>query len=174
MTTNWALPTTIVQYAEDSAELAHISWHEVDNFSAMKSRDSRFIKTSSDLYHIARDPKHDILQKTYYLKATGFNFENIPSVPVGIEVRLTMNRYGRVTDDTIQLCLSDTVIGDNLANLNLDPIKIYGSKSDMWNAQITQASIQNPTFGIVLRFKSHPRWPHRSSALIESVEIRVH
>jgi len=174
MTSNWALPTIINQYPESGADLVHISWQEVDNFDSLKFANGKFIKTSRDLLHIARDPKHDIIEKTYFLKCTGFNFINLPPIPSGIEVKLISNRYGRISDDTIQLCLNDNIIGDNRGSLSLEPIKIYGNNTDMWNTNLTNLDFLNSSFGIILRFKSHPNWPHKCSMLIDAVEIRVH
>ena len=174
MTSNWALPTNIIQYSEEGAEDAHISWIEVDNFSGLKSADGRSIKTSRDLLHIARDPRHNIKEKTYFLTVTGFNFINLPDTISGIEMKLSMNRFGRITDDTVQLCINDTLIGENRATLDLNPIKIYGTQTDMWDSNITISDVLNSSFGITLRFKSHPRWPHKSSAMIDSVQVRVY
>ena len=89
-------------------------------------------------------------------------------------MRLTMNRYGRISDETIQLCLNDQLIGDNQTNVGLDPIKIYGNDTDKWNAMITLADVQHPSFGVILRFRSHPNWPHKSTPLVDSVELRIH
>jgi hypothetical protein len=174
MTSNWALPTLITQYAEPSAENHHVSWLEVDGFSGLKNKDGRSIKTSRDLVHIAKEPRHDLTEKTYFLKITGFTFTSLPETLLGIEVRLTMQRYGRISDETIQLCLNDTLVGDNQTTFNLDPIKLYGNETSIWNTQLTIANIQDPSFGVILRFRSHPSWPHKNGALIDAVEIRVH
>jgi hypothetical protein len=174
MTSNWTLPTIISQYAEETAEDDHVSWIEVDNFSSLKSLDGRSIKTSRDLLHIAREPRHDIKEKTYFLKVTGFNFINVPDTISGIEAKITSNRYGRITDETIQLTLNNAVIGDNQASLDLNPIKIYGGNDNIWNTNLTTAGILNSTFGVVIRFQSHPRWPHKSSMMLDSVELRIH
>jgi len=174
MTSNWALPTNIIQYAEEGAEDAHISWIEIDNFSSLKTDNGKFIKTSNDLVHIARDPRHDITQKTYFLKITGFNFINLPATTSGIEMKLTMNRFGRITDDTVQLCIDNEIIGYNQATLDLNPIKIYGDQTSMWDTNLSISDVQNPSFGVALRFKSHPRWPHKSSAMIDAVQVRVY
>lgn len=174
MTSNWALPNTISQYAEEGAESAHISWEEIDNFSALKTLDGRSVKTISDLVHIARDPKADIRQKTYFLKLTNFNFVNLPTVLSGIEVKISMKRYGRITDDTIQLTFNNQSVGINQANLDLSPIKLYGGENSLWDSTLSVADIANPSFGVVLRFQSHPQWPHKSSPLIDAVEIRIH
>jgi hypothetical protein len=173
MTSNWALPTTITQYAEEGAESAHVSWID-DGFSAVKNKDGKSIKTSRDLLHIARDPKKNIKEKTYFLKITGFNFINVPDVISGIEMKLSMNRFGRITDDTIQLTVGNSLKGENQANLILDPIKIYGSESNKWESNVTKSDVLDSSFGVVIRFKSHPHWPHKTSALIDSVELRIH
>lgn len=174
MSSNWALPTIVDQYAEVEAENSHISWLEVDNFNSLKNLDGKSIRTSRDLLHIARDPKHDIKEKTYFLRITGFQFIDLPNIISGIEVKINMNRFGRITDETIQLCLNGSLIGDNQADLDLHPIKLYGGETELWNTTLSQANIQNSTFGVVLRFQSHPRWPHKSNAMIDSVQIRIH
>ena len=175
MTTPWTLPTIITQYPEEGAEDFHVSWLEKDNFSGLKYLDGKSIQTSRDLLHIARDPRHDIIQKTYFLKITGFNFENIPDAISGIELKLSMNRFGRITDETVQLCLDDSEIGDNQASLTLDPIKTYGGENTIWGATaLTKDNLQTSSFGVIIRFQSHPMWPHRNSALIDAVELRIH
>jgi hypothetical protein len=174
MTSNWALPRTVTQYVEQGAEDAHVSWIDRNNFHSLKNLDGKFIQTSRDLLHIARAPRNSILEKTYYLKITNFDFENLPTTLTGIELRLSMNRSGRITDDTVQLCLNDAEIGINLANLNLDPKKIYGGETILWDTALSISDIATPSFGIILRFKSHPNWPHRCSPLIDAVELRIH
>jgi len=174
MSTPWALPTNISQYAETGAEDSHVSWLEVDNFSAIKTLDLRSVKTSRDLVHIARDPRHDITEKTYYLKITNFNFYNLPQTLSGIELKISMNRFGRITDDAIHLCLNNEIIGENQASLILDPIKIYGNSTELWNTNLTITDIQDPSFGCIIRFQSHPKWPHKCSAFIDAIEIRIH
>lgn len=174
MTSNWALPRTVSQYAEEGADSVHILWEETDSFNGLKNLDGRSIKTTKDLMHIARDPKHAILQKTYFLKITDFVFENLPPVLTGIELKLSMKRQGRITDDTVQLSLNNQLVGLNQANLSLDPIKIYGGENTLWDSALSITDISNPLFGVVLRFQSHPRWPHKSTPLIDAVEIRIH
>jgi hypothetical protein len=164
----------VIQYAETDTEDHHVSWVDVDNFNAIKNRDSSFIKTSRDLLHIAKQPRHDLMEKTYFLKITGFNFINLPDALSGIECKLSMQRSGRISDETIQLCLDNDIIGDNQSSFKLDPINIYGNETDIWNSKLTITDVQNPTFGVVLRFRSHPDWPHKSTAFVSAVELRVH
>ena len=171
---NWSLPTTITQYSEEGAESVHVPWREVNNSLYIKGSHILGITTSKDLLHIARDPRHDVLQKTYFLKMTGFDFSNFDGPVTGIELKLTINRGGRITDDTVQLCLENLIIGKNLGSRNLDPEKIYGDENDTWETTLSAQNIKDPTFGIILRFQSHPDWPHRSSPIIDAVELRIH
>ena len=174
MTSNWTLPTAVTQYAETDAEDIHVSWLTNNDFYSIKNLDNKFVKTSRDLLHIAKQPKHDLVEKTFFLKATGFNFTQLPEIVSGIEMRLTMNRHGRISDETIQLCLNDQSIGDNQAKLKLDPITIYGTETYKWGSEIDISNIQNNNFGVLLRFQSHLNWPHKCSAFLGAIEIRVH
>lgn len=174
MSSNWATPTQITQYAETEFENVHVSFQEVDSFSSLKFNDGRHVKTIRDLIHIARDPKHDILEKTYFLKLVDFNFTDIPNTLSGIQAKIKMNRGGRITDDVIQLTLNDNIIGENQASLDLHPIKIYGNETSLWGTGITLSDVMTSTFGLVIRFKSHPKFPHRTSPLIDTVELRIY
>ena len=176
MTTEWTTPTIFSQYAEAGAEQAHISWDDSTGWSPLLNKNiNEKIRTIDPLVHIARSPKHDILTKTYYVKCQGFNFINLPGVLSGIELRLTTQRRGRITDETIQLCFDNDLISDNLANLIVDPIKIYGSETSLWSVKnLSMSTIQDSKFGVVIRLQSHPNYPHRDEAYINAVELRIH
>jgi len=172
MTTSWTLPTNVTQYAENGAESAHISWNYLDN---LKDSDNRSVHSNGTLSHIARSPKTDLRNKTYYIRATGFNFQNLPDIISGIEVKLNARRYGRATDDTIALCLNEETIGENHATLPISPIKIYGSPTNLWGTNsLTLSNVQDSSFGVIFRFQAHPNWPHRDPVLVDSVEMRIH
>ena len=172
MTTSWTLPSHVDQYAEPGAELIDIAWEYLDN---IKSLDNRSAQSNGNLIHSARSPKLDIKNKTYFIRATGFNFQNLPATISGIEVRLNTRRYGRATDDTIELCINETPLGENQATRDILPQKIYGSETSIWNAEsISKSDVQDNTFGVVIRFRAHPDWPHKDPVLIDSVEIRIH
>ena len=173
MTTKWTPPTICSQYAEEGAEDFHISW-DSSSFSSIRSNDSNSLGTMGTLEHSARSPKHDITNKTYFLKITGFNFNQLPNTLTGIELSLTMKRGGRVTDETVSLCIHDAEIGTNNANLDLNPIKVYGGEKELWGTNLTIADITSPSFGVVVRFQAHPQWPHRTGAFIDAVELRIH
>lgn len=175
MTTSWTFPSTVAQYPEQGGETAHVSWSSDDNFSAIKNEDVRSIQTNQPLVHIARAPKPDVKNKTYFVRCTGFNFVNIPDIISGIEVKLMARRYGRATDDTIQLCLNDELIGENKASLSIIEYKVYGGDTDLWQVEnLTKDVIQDSSFGVVFRFQAHPSWPHKDPALVEYIEMRIH
>lgn len=174
MATNWTNPTIITQYAEETAEEMHIPWDESDNFVSLKGLPGQSVGTQGTLYHYARSPKTDVLTKTYYLRLTGYNFINIPETISGIELRLTGQRGGRVTDDTIQLCHNGQLIGENQATLTLDPIKHYGGIDNLWGVEGLLLTEIDSTFGVVVRLKSHPKWPHNTAAFLDSVELRIY
>lgn len=164
MSTNWTIPTTIIQYPEDES---HIPWHE--------DLTKRPIVANGSLLHIARQPRNDITMKTYFLRVTGFNFTNLPETISGVAVKLSTNRGGRVTDETIQLTFNEELVGENRAGLILDPTQVYGSETDTWDVEnLTPEMIADPTFGITLRFRSHPHWPHKSTPMITALEMQIY
>lgn len=161
MTTEWTNPATLLQYAEEGAESVHVPW------------DDTLTSTNGSLEHIARSPKRNIRTKTYYLKATGFNFQNLPETISGIELRLSVKRRGRVTDETISLVTNDQT-SENRATLDLSPTKLYGGEADLWELRnLTQEDLDS-NFGILIRFQAHPQWPHKDPAFIDAVELRIH
>jgi hypothetical protein len=161
MTTAWTAPTIFSQYAEEGAESVHVQW------------DDSLTSTYGCLEHIARSPKHDLRTKTYYLKATGFNFQNLPQSVSGIELRLSMKRRGRITDETISLVF-DGETSENRATLDLAPTKLYGGETDNWSVGNLSLANLNSNFGVLLRFQAHPHWPHKDAAFIDAVELRIH
>jgi hypothetical protein len=176
MSTLWTSPTIITQYdepgAEQGLELSNVPWDDSQNFSQLVTNYGS-LSTKGHLQHIARAPKVDLTTKTFYLKLCGFNFVNLPTIFSGIQLRLTTNRRGRVTDETVQLCLNDVEIGSNYGTLNLDPIKYYGGPTDLWKTELSIQDIVDPTFGIILRFQAHPRYPHRDGVYINHVELQI-
>jgi hypothetical protein len=174
MNTAWTSPTIITQYSETGAELAHVPWNE-DEFNAILSPGIESLSTTHALRHIARSPSADKTDKTYFLSATGYNFNELPDEISGIVLRLTTNRYGRISDETIQLIVDGNPVGNNVATASVDPIKIYGSETDVWGVtNISKSDLLNSDFGILIRLKSHPHYPHRDGANIYSVELQIH
>lgn len=173
MASFWTYPNLISQSVEAGAEDIHIPW---GNLTAEYTRttDKTSIVTSKNLYHIARSPKHNLMTKTYFLRASGFRFENLPLTISGIELRINGNRRGRIMDDTIALMMDDQPLGENKATSQIPMTAIYGSSTDTWKAELTIDDISNLKFGVMLRFKSHDKWPHSDPMLINSIELRIH
>jgi hypothetical protein len=175
MTTEWTVPTNIIQYAEPGGESVHIPWDDSHGFDVLKSADVRGVRSLGRLSHISRSPKHDILNKTYYICATGFDFHNLPEVLSGIELLLLATRYGRVTDDTVELVLRGESLGENQASSGIFPEKIYGSPTNLWNAKnLSVNDLRDSSFGVAIRFCSHPHWPHRDPVIISGVRMRIY
>jgi len=164
----WTTPNNVIQYCEVPE---HISWRDAD-LGLIKYNDGRFLLTTLPLLHIANTLTHDLKMKTYYILATGFNFGTVPSTLTTVEAQLVMKR-GRITDDTIQLSYNGQAIGNNQADFKLDPIKTYGGTVDVWNYNLTSAMVSDPSFGLLLRFQSHPDWPHNEVPRLDCVMLRV-
>lgn len=177
MTTYWTSPTTVVQYAQAEAEGKHIGWNIVSTRNP--------IVTVTPLLHISCQPKNDITMKTYFLNFSGYVFENLPETVSGINLKLNMNRGGRIADETVQLTYQGKLIGNNLGlpvqdrhtlMSTLHPITTYGGDVAEWGIKggVTLDMIQDPSFGVVLRFRSHPDWPHSTTPKIFSTELQIY
>lgn len=173
MTTIWTSPTAVIQYPEAGGETIDTAWDTKNNFQELIHPKLGSLQSQSFLFHSARSPKLDSRNKTYFLQMTGFNFLNLPETLSGIEVKLQARRYGRAYDDVISLCLGGNSIGENHAGTDIFPEIIYGSSTDLWKTNLTINNIQDPTFGVIIRFQSHPSWPHKDSVLIDSVQVRI-
>lgn len=165
MPTLWTTPTTVTQYKEYED---HIDW---TNISAVSFPDTNSARTVKPLLHIAVSRDNNIKMKTAYLKCTGFNFTFVPNPILGIELKVDINRTGRITDNVIQLTLNNEPIGENSADLNRF-VSAYGGETDLWGTSLSSELI-NSTFGVILRYQSHPYFPHNCSPYIESVQLRL-
>lgn len=168
MSTQWYTPNIITQYAEDPS---HIEWNtDFDTVITLNGG----VALSKPLFHIARQPKNDIKSKTWFLRATNFNFQNLPTSITGISLRMTVNRQGRVSDDTVQLVHNEELIGENRCSRAVNPVSMYGSETDNWGVANLADIINDSTFGIVIRFKSHPDWPHSTTPILRGLELQIY
>ena len=166
MPTKWSYPNTVTQYAESDV---HIPWLNVDeNFDEIN-----LVRSSKDLVHIANSMMNDYKTKTYFLVCTEFDWVNLPENPTGIELYVNVRRTGRITDDTVQLYLNQP-LGNNLADFQIADIKVYGGETELWGIEgLTKEMIDDPEFGIVLRYQSHPTMPHQTAPYMTHVQMRV-
>lgn len=139
-------------------------------------------QTQQELRHISNPACGDLRNRTQSLAFLNFNITTLPITITGIEIRLEAQRNGRIADDQIQLIYRGDVIGENNFNyettidghLILTNDTTYGGPEDLWGATITPEMLQDPEFGILLKFQSHPYYPHRSSMQINSVSLTVY
>jgi hypothetical protein len=162
----WSYPSVVTQYAEVPN---HIAWRAVgDEFTKIN-----LITTVSDLKHISNTAVNDLKMKTYYLVLTGFEWTDLPDTISGIEAQINIRRVGRITDDTIVLYLNQG-IGENKANADLANNKTYGGETDLWGLEeITSEMLTDSNFGMVLRYQSHPSWPHSVAPIMNHVQLRA-
>jgi hypothetical protein len=171
MATDWFYCNNVTQTYE---VIEHIPWVDTDDYFPIKHANGMFLSLSAPLLHIANSVVNDVKMKTYFLNLSDFQIKGLPDIISGVEVEINMNRGGRITDETIQLMYNGAFIGENRANFDLSPDKLYGSNTDLWGTVLTSAILSSSTFGIGVRFQSHPSWPHSEYPRIDYIRIRVH
>lgn len=175
MATSWTNPQIITQYSEEGAEDRHLRWDAANSFAGLRSANGIAVGTLGDLFHISRSPKPDITNKTYFLKLTGYNFSNVPNTINGIELKIEGQRAGRVTDDVVMLTHDGELLGVNQAKLEINTKTFYGGENNLWGLNaISKSTVEHETFGLILRFQSHPSWPHSDPMDLLSVQLRIH
>ena len=164
-----------------------ISWNDLEYLTTSGS----YAVTQKPLYTISGVWMEKFLSNTNPITCTGFNFADNNQTVVGIEFELSIQRASRIEDMVIQLTLNGDIIGENRAS-TVNPVQsdtntgefttplspagdyhVYGSATDMWGTTLTSADIANPTFGIVISFKSNPIYPHSDLAYVNQAGIRV-
>jgi hypothetical protein len=172
MNTPWFFPNLITQFAEVEQ---HVPWTgEQDGYNALKNSQYTFIGTTRPLLHIANPSVNDLKMKTHYLFLSDFRIATVPDVISQIEVELIMKRAGRITDETIQLRYQDNFIGYNRGDADLSNAKTIIGDVEYWGiSEFSSEILRDNSFGIGIRFQSHPSWPHSDSPLINYIRIRV-
>jgi hypothetical protein len=141
----------------------------------------RIWRTVKSLKHIANPASGPIRDSTYQLICTGFRIPALAEIN-GIELRVIAQRNGRITDETVQLTYQGQAIGRNNFSYETDeegrlPLfndTRYGGTDDLWGAELTSEILQDASFGVILKFQSHPYYPHSSDMQIESVSLTVY
>jgi hypothetical protein len=148
--------------------------------------------SSQPLYTMSGLWMEKFLSKTHRLVCTNLNIPYDVRPIVGIEFLLDMNRSSRIEDLLIQLTLNGELIGDNAAspvnpvqsnmytgeNSPLLPIignyNVYGSPNELWGtSNLTTLDITDPSFGIVISFRSNQVYPHRDIVYIKQIGIGI-
>jgi hypothetical protein len=170
-------PTIVRQVGE----LPNIAWTSTDYLSNGLLMISNILETVKELKHIANPASGPIRDSTFTLVCTGFNIPT-PLEINGIELRVVGQRNGRIADEIIQLTYQDSAIGrnnfyyetDEEGRLPLSNDTIYGSPTDTWGVDITPSIVSDPSFGVILKFASHPYYPHSSGLLLNSITLTVY
>ena len=179
MTTPWTYPTSVTQTPEHDT---HIEWYSVSGgLNVLSNLSSYHLRTVKNVLHISNATAGDIREKTWYLYCTGFNFQNVPDTISGVTVQLNVVR-GRVLEETVQLLYQGNPVGDNKVyyaqdienHIQVIPNPVYGSDTDLWNTEITSAMVADPSFGVLLRFQSHPFYPHSEVPMLHSVAMQIY
>lgn len=172
-------PSQVIQFSE--AEDLEIPWIS-DKFAPDNLPPVDFkIRTARDLKHIANPATGDLRDQTWTLKYTGFNIPE-GTVATGIQLDIIAQRNGRIVDEIIQLIYQDSTIGENNfvyitdeeGHLLIKNESTYGGAGNLWGAEITPEILSDPSFGVILKFQSHPYYPHSSGMIVESVTITIY
>lgn len=137
--------------------------------------------TLAPLKHRANSATGGLRDTTHAIIFTGFNIDPIDTVN-GIKLEIMAQRNGRVADETIQLYYQGTPIGANNFQYETDADgrltvvnhSIYGGPDDLWSSEITPSMLQDPSFGVFLRFQSHPYYPHSSTITLDMISLTIY
>jgi hypothetical protein len=189
LTASFYNPTAITQVnvPNEITGIPSIDW----NFNPNVIADSSEAVTKAGLYTMSGLWMEKFLSNTSQLWCTGYNIPNTNNPVVGIEFQLNIQRAARIEDLMIQLTLNGELIGDNYASM-INPVQsdmytgdntvptpvgdlhIYGGPADLWGTiDLTAANIADPTFGIVVSFRSNAIYPHRDLAYLSQVALRI-
>ena len=190
-TTPFFAPSTCnqVQIVDSITQLNSIPWQNLEHISDNMS----WASTVKPLHTISGMWMEKFLSKTNQLWLTGFNFTSTGTL-TGIEFQLGIQRAARIEDFVIQLTLNGELIGNNLAS-TVNPVEsnmytgeymespvppqpvgdfnVYGASDNLWDTELTSTTIQDPTFGIVISFKSNEIYPHTDLCYVNQVALRA-
>ena len=179
--TNVSVPNTVVP------ENPSIDW----NYNPTALAPGAYATSKKPLYTISGLWMEKFLSNTSQLWCSGYNIRNILGTITGIELQLNIHRQSRIEDLLIQLTLGGVLIGNNLAS-TVNPVQsntytgdnivekpvgdfnIYGNSTELWGTTgLTAATIADPTFGIVLGFRSNEIYPHSDIVYLEQASLRI-
>jgi hypothetical protein len=176
---SWYTPTIINQDFTDSPP--YVTWQGDNGGLGFP------MAITKDLIHIANSGgpgpmMTDIRNKTTMLTFTGFNITDVPDTITGIEVKLDIQRNGRIADEFVGLCYGEGLVSRTKVDYSQDleghlihfNKNVYGGETDMWEAEITPADLQDSNFGVMLRLQSHPFTPHRCGCRIYGIALRYY
>jgi len=190
MTTPFYNPSTIsnVTIPNEITGRSSIDWQ----YNTTAIAPGAYATSSKPLYTMSGFWQERFLSNTSQLWCTGFKFPNTGGTVIGIELQLNIQRQARIEDLLIQLTLAGNLIGSNYAStINpvqsdmytgdlLEPLQpvgdlgLYGGPNDLWGTTgLTAANVADPTFGVVVSFRSNEIYPHKDFAYLDQVSLRI-
>ena len=172
-------PHSVEQVSEMPEQ--QIPWQAYPTSNAGFLLDSRW-RTVKSLVHISNPATGDLRNQTYMLVCTDFQMTDLPETITGITLTLQAQRNGRIVDEAIQLTYQGSAIGsnnfvyltDSEGHLRITDNTTYGSPTDLWETELTPEMLQDPSFGVILQFQSHPYYPHNCGIAVDSVLLTVY
>jgi hypothetical protein len=153
--------------------------------------ENNYATSSRPLYTISGLWMEKFSSTTSQLWLTNYKFTDLGQAVVGVELQLNVLRAARIEDLLIQLTLGGNLIGNNLAS-TVNPVQsdmytgdlleplhpvgdlsIYGSPTDLWGTTLSSADVADPTFGVVISFKSNAIYPHRDTVYLDQASLRI-
>jgi hypothetical protein len=188
-TTAFLLPSTVNQVSipNEITGVPSIDWQGLEYISNTGS----YAVTKKPLYTISGLWMEKFLSNTSQIWLTGFSIPSNNNTLTGIEFQLNIQRAARIEDLIIQLTLNGELVGDNQASwVNpvqsdmytgdftepLNPVgdyNIYGGTTNLWGTTLTNTDVTDPTFGVVISFKSNTTYPHSDIAYVDQVAVRA-
>ena len=158
-----------------------ISWKTTPSRNVNFLLESRW-STVRSLKHIANSASGNIRERTQALICTNFQIDKLPDIITGLEVKITAQRNGRIADEIIQLTYQGNPIGannfiylaDSEGHIKITNETIYGNPTDLWGTELTPDILTDPSFGIILKFQSHPYFPHNVGISLDEVLLTVY
>jgi hypothetical protein len=173
--------TYLPQAVEQTANENEISWQQSPATETGYLLESNWT-TVKTLVHISNPATGDLRSRTQALVCSNFQITDLPQQISGIELQLLTDRNGRIVDEIIQLTYQGQPIGsnnfvyktDSNGHLPINNTTTYGGPDDLWDAEITAEMLQDPSFGVILKFQSHPYYPHNSGMRLKAVSLTVY
>ena len=158
-----------------------ISWFSTPTTSLGFLMNARW-GTVRPLLHRSNSATGGLRDKTWAITCTNFNMNDLPEVITGLQLDLSGQRNGRIIDETIQLTYQGQPIGNNNflyvldseGHFYLNNQTSYGGPTDLWGVELTPTILQDPSFGIILKFQSHPYYPHSGGMFLDTVSFTVY
>jgi len=188
-TTKFYSPSLLINrtFTNTETNQTSIDW----NYNGAISQNN-YATTSKPLYTVSGIWMERFLTTTSQLLCINLGISNADRPVQGVEFNLLMERAGRVEDLVIQLTQGGVPIGNNLANTTNPVIAnmytgdrmeapapypgnnyTYGGPGDLWGTALTSADVADPTFGVIVSFKSNVAIPHRDLAYLYQLGIRI-